>query len=248
MNRKKILLTGGSGKLGQAIQKRFKQKIIAPSSEVLDISNHTLVRKFFEKNDFDVIIHCAALARMAKCQNNPLDAIETNIIGTCNLAIETLRKQSREGKTIRFVYISTDGVYNGTKGNYSEKDETIPYNIYGFSKLGGECAVNALPDFCVIRTSFFDPKNIKFDHSATDAYSSKMPINELAKAILVILQKDFVGTVNIGSKRESEFDRYKAYKPGLKESKLSKILKEVPFGMAKDASMNTQLWKALAKK
>ncbi len=58
-------------------------------------------------------------------------------------------EKKEKGGNIRFVYISTDGVYVGTKGNYSEEDETAPYNIYGWTKLGGELVVRALPNFCV---------------------------------------------------------------------------------------------------
>lgn len=243
MKYKNILLTGGSGKLGIAIIKSGHfQNILAPSSKVLDLTNPSLVGKFFKDNKIDAIIHCAALARMIECENAPIKAINVNIIGTCNLVKEVIKIKSKKKKGIRFIYISTDAVYPGKKGNYSEKDETIPYNKYGWTKLGAECAVNLLSNFCIIRTSFFDPNTIVFDKSPVDIYSSKMPVNELVKAIYDMIENDFIGTINIGNSRKSDFERYKEFKPFLKTCKLKDITKILPFNMASDASLNISLW------
>jgi len=249
---KKILLTGGSGKLGQAIASSgYFGLLLAPSRKELDITKFSTVERFFNKHSIDAVVHCAALARMAECEEDPVKAISANIIGTSNLVMAVLseEKKSKEKnkgkelqKKIRFIHISTDGVYAGTKGNYSEKDAAIPYNKYGWTKLGAECPVNLLSDFCIIRTSFFDPKNIKFEESAVDAYSSKMPINELVKAIHIMLESGFIGTINIGADKRSDYERYKGFKPSLKPCRLKDILNKVPFNMAYDASLNTKLW------
>ena len=248
MKYRKILLTGSSGRLGQVIlNSGYFPNLLAPARQVLDITKPNTIQKFFSKNDFDAVIHCAAIARMVECENNPLKAVETNAIGTSNLAIEVLKKESQQKNKIRFVLISTDGVYEGTKGNYSEKDPAIPYNIYGWTKLGAECAVNLLSNFCIIRTSFFEPDNIKFDTSAVDAYSSKVPVDYLVKAIAKILFHKFTGTINIGSYRISEYQRYKRYKASLKPCKFKDIAKAVSFTIAKDASMDCTLWKRISK-
>src|SRR3989338_3140171 len=177
MEYKNILLTGASGELGKAVtNSRLFLYILAPSRQTLDITKPSTIAKFFNNNYFDAVIHCAAMARIKECEENPAKAIETNIIGTSNLVTAVINKERESGKKIRFVHISTDGVYPGIKGNYSEKDKTMPYNTYGWTKLGAECAVNALSNFCVIRTSFFDPDNMKFKDAATDAYSSKISI------------------------------------------------------------------------
>ncbi|MEK6984363.1 MAG: sugar nucleotide-binding protein [Nanoarchaeota archaeon] len=248
MKYKKILLTGGSGKLGHAIvSSNFFPQILAPSHNILDLTKSITVEKFFEKNDFDSLIHCAALARMTECETDPIKAVQTNILGTINLVVETIKKETKKKKKIRFVHISTDGVYPGTKGNYSEVDEAIPYNKYGWTKLGAECAVRLLSDFCIIRTSFFDPEKIAFKESAVDAYSSKIPIDYLVKAIAKILESNFTGVINLGSERKSDYERYKEFKPSLKPCNLKDILKKVPFAMARDASMDTSLWRKIEK-
>lgn len=248
MKYKKILLTGGSGSLGQAIIKsRYFKNLLAPSSKILDITSSKKVKNFFDRNDFDAVIHCAAFARMSECEKHPEKAILINTVGTSNLAMGVLEKEKNLKIGIRFIFISTDGVYPGTRGNYSESDETIPYNKYGWTKLGAECAVQELPNFCIIRTSFFDPANIRFDDAATDAYSSKVPIGYLAKSIEKMLGHDFKGVINIGDNRKSDFERYREFKPSLKKCRLKDILKNVNFPMARDASMNVALWKSIEK-
>ncbi len=277
MKYKNILLTGASGELGRTISgSKIFSHLLTPSRETLDITKSNSIKKFFGNNDFDAVIHCAALARMGECEENPIKAIETNIIGTCNLASEIMNKEKNENKnsgsfqkkllgsgrhqslqgsprrtlpkqTIRLVHMSTDGVYPGTKGNYSENDAAKPYNTYGWTKLGAECAVNALSNFCIIRTSFFDPGNIKFKDAAIDAYSSKVPISYLVKAINTMLNCDFTGTINIGRERKSDYEHYKEFKPSIKKCKLADIQKTVNFKMYRDSSMNISLWEKIEK-
>ena len=244
MKYKKVLLTGSTGTLGKALLNLPSSKaFLAPSREILDITKPASIKFFFDKNDIDAVVHCAALARMKECHLNPAKAIETNVIGTANLVAETIRKESKKGKSIRFVHISTDGVYEGKKGNYSEKDSAIPYNFYGWTKLGAECPVKLLKSHCIIRTSFFDPDNIKYEKSAKDAYTSKVTLGYLANAVIIMLNDGFIGTINIGSERKSDYENYKKYKPSLKPCKFADMQKAVPFPLAKDASMDCRLWK-----
>ena len=245
---KNILLIGGSGTLGSAIlnSEYFSQySILAPSRKILDITEPETIQNFFEKNEIDFVIDSSGLARMKKCEEYPTEALKTNIIGTSNLVMEVMRKETSSGKTIRFVHISTDGVYPGTRGNYSEKDETMPYNKYGWTKLGEECTVHLLQNFCIIRTSFFDSKNIRFDCSPTDAYFSKVKIDYLVKAIYIMLNQEFIGTINIGGEKKSYYKLYKEFKPSLKSCKFDDVLKDLSFPMARDSSLNSELWKKI---
>lgn len=247
---KNILLTGGSGNLGRAIiRSGVLPDVMVPSHGELDITKKDVVARFFEEHDVDAVIHSAAVVKMSESENEPWkqQAIETNIVGTCNLVEEVLKRE-KQGKKIRFIYISTDGVYPGTKGNYREDDPTVPYNNYGWTKLGGESVVNLLTDFCIIRTSFFDPSHIPFETSATDMYASKMSVYDLPKDIKLILQSNFTGTINVGDRRSSYYDRYRECKPSLRPTTFAEVLKNVPIRMAKDASLNTGLWKEIKKK
>ncbi|MFC1574234.1 sugar nucleotide-binding protein, partial [Candidatus Latescibacterota bacterium] len=137
---KSILLTGSSGNLGQVIiNSGLFQNLVAPSEHVLDITKPTTIAEHFSAYNFDAVIHCAALARMMICEKDPVLAIKSNIIGTGNLVNEVIEYEKKAGKPVRFIHISTDGVYPSTRGNYTEQDETIPYNKYGWTKLGAEC-------------------------------------------------------------------------------------------------------------
>lgn len=245
-----ILLTGGSGTLGKHIIKSgYFRNIFAPGHSEMDITNQAAVEKFFLQNGFDAVIHCAALARISECEKEPERAMLINAVGTNNIVVATIKKEAEIGRKrkIRFIHISTDGVYQGTKGNYSETDTAIPYNKYGWTKLAAEAAINVLANFCIIRTRFLDPKNIKYDTYATDSYTSVIPVDELVKAIAIMVASEFVGTINIGGQKVSDYDAYKRYKPTIKPCKFEDIQGKTPFKLSKDASMNVSLWKKIQK-
>jgi len=245
---KKILLTGSNGILGnQIIKSKLFDDLMTPSRQVLDITQPVSIDEYLLTNDIDTVIHCAALARMTLCEEEPEEAIRTNIIGTSNLVCSILKIQDQKEKYIRFIHISTDGVYSSIKGDYSEKSATIPYNNYGWTKLGGECAVHLLANFVIIRTRFFNPNYLPFDNSATDIITSSITLNELVAAIHFILHSKFIGTINVGGRSMADFDRYKEYKPSLNPCIKSDITKHLNYEIAKDASMNCELWFSIKK-
>ncbi len=220
---------------------------LTPSIEELDITKPEQIEKFFNENEIDAVIHCAAVARMKECHENPAKALAVNTVGTANL-VKVVMEKEKLGKSIKFIHMSTDGVYESTDGNYSEYGATIPYNTYGLTKLGAECAVRLLGNrYIIIRTNFFDPKNIKFTESATDAYTSKVTVDYIAKAVIKLLHKGFWGIVNVGKGRMSDFDNYVRYKKDIKPCKLRDIEEKIDFVFPKDASMDIGLWKKLEK-
>lgn len=248
MKYKSILLTGYRGKLGARIIELNKDlNILTPSIRELDIRNEENVRAFFLAHNIDAVIHCAAISKMALCEEDPINAINTNIVGTGNLVKHVLLKESEFHHSIRFIHISTDGVYPGKEGNYSEKAETIPYNKYGWTKLGAETCVNLLSNFCIIRTRFFIPENIYYNESATDMFTSKITANELVEAINLLLCSDFCGTINVGGPRKSDYEIHKMYKPDIQPCKRVDIVKNLPYQMSIDASMDVTLWSHLKK-
>ena len=78
-------------------------------------------------------------------EKNPSKSIFLNIIGTSNLV------RACSEKKIKIVYFSTSYVYPGRKGNYKESDSVLPWNNYGWSKLGGECAVKMYKNSLILR-------------------------------------------------------------------------------------------------
>lgn len=98
----------------------------------------------------NLIIHTAGLANVDACENNKHDALNINVRGTENIAM------SSNNVGAKLVYISTDSVFDGTKGDYIETDATKPLNIYAISKLAGEHRIMHLaPDSIIVRTAFY---------------------------------------------------------------------------------------------
>ncbi len=243
-----ILLTGGSGQLGQAVQRsNLFPNLLAPPKQELDLADFKNVRGYFNAHKISTVIHCAALARISLCETDPIKAIDTNVIGTANLVKAVSQQQKAAGHEIRFLHMSTDGVYPGLKGKYKENGPTVPYNNYGWTKLASECLVRLLADHCIIRTNFFDPDHIKFGTSATDIFTSKLSLEDLVKSIKFLLNHRFVGAVNVGGERLSDYRRYKQYKPQMKSCTRKEILKTIPFQIYSDASLDTTLWRKLKR-
>ena len=244
----KILLIGGKGNLGSAIlnSKIFKN-LDSPKKNKLNLLNKSTIKNFLKKK-YNLIINCAAAARMKECEKNPNKAIKINVIGTLNLVREIINYAINFRKKIRLIHISTDGVYPSINGNYSENGPLKPYNVYGWTKLCSESIVKKLKNYVVIRTKFFDKTNIRFNTAATDIYTSMIEIQNLVKEIKNISSKNFIGIINIGAKKKSDFENYKKYKPNIKPCKRKDILKNLNFKIAKDSSMNLSLLKKIKRR
>lgn len=241
MTQKTTLITGASGKLGKAILTHgLRDRILlTPAHYELDITKKESVVDYFDKHSVDEVIHCAAIASVAICEKEPALAINTNSIGTAYLV------EASSKRKIRFVYISTDYVYPCENGNYKENDEVKPFTLYGWTKLGGELSARTLDNYCIIRTSFFDPKNIPFDTAFTDSFCSKIPTAEIAKNVIALLNSDFNGVINVGCDRISLYDLYKKHKQEIKPEKMPINLE---IKRAKDSSLDISLWESMKGK
>lgn len=135
----KILITGAFGQLGRAISTKLKENNTLfqtgrslPDGQhgiYLDIQNKLLVKEVIDLTNPDLIINAAAMTNVDGCENNPDLAKEINIAGVQHLC------ESFDGKII---HLSTDYVFDGTSGPYSETDNVNPISIYGETKLASE--------------------------------------------------------------------------------------------------------------
>ena len=242
---KKVLLIGGSGTLGSSIIRlKIFNKLDSPKKKDLNLLKVSSITEFL-KNDYNLVVNCAAIARMANCEKKPFKAIRLNIYGTLNLVKEIMNYENCYNKKIKLIHISSDGVYPSTKGNYSENTELRPYNLYGWTKLCSEAFVKMLKNYIIIRTRFFDKRNIKYNTAATDIFTSAMEVENLVKEIKNIYLTKFTGVINVGGRRSSDFENYKKFKPQIKPCKRKDIVKNLDFEIAKDASMNLNLFKKL---
>ena len=244
----KILLIGGSGDLGSSIIKsELFENLYSPDKKNLNLISRKSIRKVLNYHKFDLVINCAAMARILDCEKNTTKAINVNIGGTLNLVKEILRQETNYKRKIKLIHISSDGVYPSQKGNYSEKGPLGPYNIYGWTKLASEFVVKLVDKHVIVRTRFFDKEKIKFRKSANDIFTSSVEVNDLVKAIKMISLKNFTGVINIGSKRHSDYVAYKRFKNNLKPCKRVDIAKNLNVNLAKDSSMNLGLFNKVKK-
>ena len=116
----------------------------------LDITDVSQVAKTFEQVKPDVIIHTAAYTQVDQAETDRDRAYAVNALGTRNLVVES------EKFGAKFVYLSTDYVFDGQKGTpYSESDRTNPQSVYGQSKRAGEEFVLSLSSkYFIVRTSW----------------------------------------------------------------------------------------------
>ena len=96
-----------------------------------------------------VILHAAALANHEDCESDPARANRVNVQATGELAAIAASVGAK------FVYISTDAVFDGATGNYAEVDPTSPFSVYGETKLKGEEAASQETSALIARTNFF---------------------------------------------------------------------------------------------
>jgi len=138
----KIGVTGGTGVLGSILCRKLKKNYTVVKFNH-DIQNVLKVKEWVKKNNFDAIFHLASIASVKLCNENPLKACSTNIIGTKNLleSISGLKKKPW------LFYASTSHVYKEKKKPLSETDDISPKTLYGYTKwMGEKLTANYCPD------------------------------------------------------------------------------------------------------
>ena len=152
----KILITGKNGQLGKSIYKRItnnKQtdEFVFVGREELDFSSSDSITSYFNNNNFDIIINCAAHTAVDKAEEEVVLANQINHLSVAQLA------QIAKMQQAKLIHISTDYVFDGESDKpYTETDITNPINIYGKTKLAGEQALKEImpTDAIIIRTSW----------------------------------------------------------------------------------------------
>lgn len=230
VDRNTVIFTGGSGLLGSAFR-RIEPFIRYPGHEEFNVSRHEQMESYVKANPCTTIIHAAAFTSPPLIDKDPLRAIYVNIIGTSNIVKVCMQYQ------LRLIYISTDYVFKGDKGNYKEIDPVYPVNKYAWSKLGGECLVRMYDNHLIIRTSF-GPDIFPYEKAFIDQWTSREPVSVIAKKISSLIDCFVKGTIHIGSERRTVFEYARSMDQNKKIDKLS--IRDVSFSVPQDTSLDCE--------
>ena len=207
-----VWITGAHGLIGNYLVQtapRFAPhwRVRALTRADFDLLDFAAVEREFKKDRPQLVIHCAAISTVAEAQKNPDHAWRVNVEMTRLLA-----GLASEG---RFIFFSTDLVFDGRRGNYLEADPVNPLTRYGETKAAAEKIVGQNPRHLVVRTSINGgvsiPGNRAFNEQLraalqasgqgmtlfTDEFRCPIPAIETARAVWELAQKNGAGIFQV---------------------------------------------------
>ena len=258
----RIMLTGAFGQLGHSLTNVLNKKhdLILTGREIpaskkgikLNIQNKIHLNEIIQSTEPDIIINLAAMTNVDDCEVNPTLAREINIAGVQNII------ESFSGKIIQ---ISTDYVFDGKNGPYSESDEVSPVSIYGQTKLNAEKILlennnnhliirgNVLYDYNpYIKSSFLNwviqsLQNGNEINVANDIFNNPTWSRSMADIIKICLSNDVNGILHWGDKdyiSRYDFAKIISEKFSLKSS-LIKPISSSELGLIAPRPLNSGL-------
>ena len=259
----RVFITGGSGLLGYRIAELALEKGYevysgychneSPINPVkIDLNSSSSIFKAVEEVKPDVIMHTAALTDVDRCEKEEELAFKINVEGT-----KAVAEAARKLKSF-LIYVSTDYVFDGSRGMYREEDKANPVNYYGYTKLLGEQYCDCIARTCVIygakpasgKVNFVlwlidRLKNGEGVRIVTDQYITPTLNTNLAKMMLEIAEKELKGVFHLaGATRVSRFEFAEAIADefGLDKSLISPSkMKDINWVAARprDSSLDT---------
>lgn len=213
----KVVIFGAGGQLGRELSQLYPEATtvfhsINESSKSVDLSDHSSLSEFIRKEDPKVVINAAAIANVDLCEKDHALAHSVNgeapgvMARTCN------------DIGAKFIHVSTDYVFDGSDGDYSEKAVPNPINYYGLSKLVGDVHCLSYDDSLIVRTSGVFGHNMNFPRFVLESLKKGKEINaisgfyspihaaNLAAAISELAEKQAVGLINVAGERISRYD------------------------------------------
>ena len=220
----KAFITGVSGLLGMTLADtlveqgvdvsgtyhRNRIRIEGASLSELDLTDTEGLRREIARIGPDVILHTAALTDLRECELHPTLARQINLESTSFLCREAM------GAGARFVFFSTDSVFNGKRGNYNETESPCPLNVYSSTKAMAESEVAGIDSrSLIIRSNFFgwgsggktnfgewvvDSLRAGKDFTCfNDAMNSSILVNKLAEITIGLVRDRSEGIYHVGS-------------------------------------------------
>jgi dTDP-4-dehydrorhamnose reductase len=227
-----ILVTGASGLLGMAVVLRARElgyevaglfhkhsiQVGGVGCWSLDLADTQASETLIRRLRPTTIIHCAAATNVDWCEENPVLAEQLHVSASAHLA----RIAGELGS--RLVYVSTDSVFDGGRGNYSENDATTPLNVYAASKLRGEQeTLRNYSKALVTRVNIYGWNGQNKESLAewilhrlergepvpgfTDVYFTPVLVQDLAEILFCMLERNLQGLYHVaGSERVSKYE------------------------------------------
>ena len=223
----RIFITGGSGYLGKELVKYLSltADVFAPNNTFCNILDENRLNKIISVIKPDYIIHLAAFVDTFGCENDIKKALNINVIGTTNITKSCLHLNCK------LIYISSEYVFSGNKGNYTTDDRLDPINVYGKTKAASEYIVSTHPNYQIIRAPFI--RQI-YPKVFTDQYCSRYFLDEVVEKITKNIFNNPEKTVHIASERMSLYNLY--LKKGIKAEPIT-MSKEQKKTLPKDTSL-----------
>ncbi len=237
---KRVLMTGGSGRLGTELGGLIPG-LAVPLMDELNVTQPQTIQAAIDKYCPRILLHAAAYTDVAGAEQDREGCWEVNVTGTANIV------QAAVSNSLFLVHISTDYVFEGTKGAYKEQDVLGPVcNYYSLSKLVAEQMVQFCPEHLVIRTSFRE-KQWPYPQGFTDVYTSQDYVDIIAPDIaLAILHCEDIpyDTIHIATERKSAYELAKRRRPDVTPASKQQIDVDLPD----DISLDISRWQELKEK
>ncbi len=198
----RILVTGGEGQVGQALQRcdgPHGFEFLFPTRDHFDLSHAEQMMSYVNEHTIDGVINLAAYTAVDKAEDEPDEAFRINRDAVSHLAELTANRD------IPLLHVSTDYVFSGELDRaYREDDATGPVSVYGASKEAGEHAVRLHnPNHAIIRTSWVvSPFRNNFIKTmlrlaserdqlniVSDQFGAPTSAKDLADVLLLIMQR-----------------------------------------------------------
>lgn len=212
MKKKKVLLIGGSGLLGSQLVEDLGRSynLLAPSHDELDLYSKKKVLEAVG-SDFKFIVYSAGVTRQDQAEKEKDNALRLNFEVVKEIA------QRAGDLNLPLIYISTDAVFDGSKGTpYKERDIKKPVNYYGYTKAKGEDEVLKYENNLVVRLiSLYTHKNHKKKDFARyivedcrkkikvrgvyDLIFNPISVSTASRCIYELLNKEVKGIIHLGS-------------------------------------------------
>lgn len=213
----RIFIVGASGLIGSHLYGNFLLDYYCVGSHYrfrtdnfvhLDIRNKQEVMGAFKKYLPDIVLCPAAVSNVDYCEQYPVEARGVNIDGIKNVAVGAINSGAK------MIFFSSDYIFNGKSGPYSEEDVPSPINEYGRQKVEAESFIRAnLNNYLIIRTTVVYGwedqgknfvtnllKNIKDKKKVQvpyDQVGSPTYADNLAKAVKKLIEENKTGIYNI---------------------------------------------------